>query len=303
MKATKFLLVFLVLFLTGLIHTQAQGLYNIATLDDEDRPPLRWAGGVNFDTDDNQFNDGVEWSDLTAGGGAGIGLSDVNGNSTTSFRALAEFLVKILGEDENPNGAGYIGAYGNYTTVSTDAVDENLVQVGFKFNYFDRLTAFNEVQLIYGAKVFYETGSVEFGDGKEDLSGFGACAFTGVNFKVNNNWSIGVEVPVVTYRSTTFEANGSEFDSNSFSALVNLNNPITAIARFNIGNARNFKFSGKDTDGDGIDDKDDECPEEAGFEFLNGCPDKDGDGIADHKDSCPDVAGPISNGGCPKTDG
>jgi hypothetical protein len=36
-----------------------------------------------------------------------------------------------------------------------------------------------------------------------------------------------------------------------------------------------------DTDGDGIADKDDECPNEAGPVSLKGCPDTDGDGVAD----------------------
>jgi hypothetical protein len=34
-----------------------------------------------------------------------------------------------------------------------------------------------------------------------------------------------------------------------------------------------FKFGGKDTDGDGIYDKDDACPEVAGLKEFNGCPD------------------------------
>jgi len=45
-----------------------------------------------------------------------------------------------------------------------------------------------------------------------------------------------------------------------------------------------IKFGGKDTDGDGIYDKDDACPEVFGLEAFNGCPDADGDGVADGKD-------------------
>lgn len=63
-----------------------------------------------------------------------------------------------------------------------------------------------------------------------------------------------------------------------------------------------FKFGGKDTDGDGIYDKDDACPEVAGPKALNGCPDADGDGVADKNDKCPQVAGPSANGGCPWPD-
>lgn len=55
-----------------------------------------------------------------------------------------------------------------------------------------------------------------------------------------------------------------------------------------------------DTDGDGVLDKDDQCPTEAGT--INGCPDKDGDGIKDSEDSCPDVAGIAAFNGCPDSD-
>ncbi|NRS88597.1 outer membrane protein OmpA-like peptidoglycan-associated protein [Flavobacterium sp. 7E] len=64
-----------------------------------------------------------------------------------------------------------------------------------------------------------------------------------------------------------------------------------------------FKFGGKDTDGDGIYDKDDACPDVAGLKEFNGCPDTDGDGIADKDDSCPEIAGPKEFNGCPDTDG
>ncbi len=64
-----------------------------------------------------------------------------------------------------------------------------------------------------------------------------------------------------------------------------------------------FKFGGKDTDGDGIYDKDDACPEQAGLKQFNGCPDTDADGIADKDDACPEIAGPAEFNGCPDTDG
>jgi len=59
----------------------------------------------------------------------------------------------------------------------------------------------------------------------------------------------------------------------------------------------------KDTDGDGVPDKEDKCPNIAGIRSLGGCPDKDGDGVTDAEDKCPDVAGVKIFGGCPDTDG
>ena len=64
-----------------------------------------------------------------------------------------------------------------------------------------------------------------------------------------------------------------------------------------------IKFGGTDTDGDGIFDKDDACPDVAGIAAFNGCPDTDGDGIEDSKDSCPNEAGTAEMNGCPDTDG
>jgi OmpA-OmpF porin, OOP family len=47
------------------------------------------------------------------------------------------------------------------------------------------------------------------------------------------------------------------------------------------------RFGGaRDTDKDGVADKDDRCPTEFGLKELKGCPDTDGDGIADLDDKC-----------------
>jgi OmpA-OmpF porin, OOP family len=58
----------------------------------------------------------------------------------------------------------------------------------------------------------------------------------------------------------------------------------------------------KDTDGDGVIDADDKCPDVKGLASLLGCPDKDGDAIADADDKCPDVAGLSKYNGCPIPD-
>lgn len=63
------------------------------------------------------------------------------------------------------------------------------------------------------------------------------------------------------------------------------------------------QFNGcPDSDGDGVADPNDLCPEVAGLKALNGCPDTDGDGVADKDDDCPNLAGTRANRGCPSTD-
>ncbi|MCG1035372.1 OmpA family protein [Polaribacter sargassicola] len=63
------------------------------------------------------------------------------------------------------------------------------------------------------------------------------------------------------------------------------------------------KFGGNDTDGDGVYDKYDACPEIPGLAEFNGCPDSDGDGVIDSEDACPEVPGLAIMNGCPDTDG
>ncbi len=60
----------------------------------------------------------------------------------------------------------------------------------------------------------------------------------------------------------------------------------------------------KDTDGDGIVDSKDKCPDVAGVAKYDGCPvpDTDGDGINDDNDKCPTVKGVAKYQGCPVPD-
>ncbi len=46
-----------------------------------------------------------------------------------------------------------------------------------------------------------------------------------------------------------------------------------------------------------------ECPETPGLPEFNGCPDTDGDGIEDRNDACPNTPGLAEYNGCPDTDG
>lgn len=59
-----------------------------------------------------------------------------------------------------------------------------------------------------------------------------------------------------------------------------------------------------DTDGDGINDKSDKCPNQKGTAEYQGCPipDSDGDGFNDKEDKCPNQAGVAKYNGCPIPD-
>ena len=63
------------------------------------------------------------------------------------------------------------------------------------------------------------------------------------------------------------------------------------------------RVSALDSDGDGVPDVDDLCPDVPGPPERRGCPvfaDRDRDGVSDDIDRCPDEPGPPENQGCPQ---
>lgn len=71
---------------------------------------------------------------------------------------------------------------------------------------------------------------------------------------------------------------------------------------FQLGLGIVFRFKKNDSDGDGVGDLIDECPDTPGPREFNGCPDSDGDGIIDKKDDCPTEPGRRRTRGCPDRD-
>lgn len=112
----------------------------------------------------------------------------------------------------------------------------------------------------------------------------------GVALDLSRSWTMGLELGART-------AGSDYLDGVSLSG--NPNKPDWYwFAGLNIA----LRLGKKDTDGDGIADKVDKCPETPGFGRTNGCPDADHDGIADNDDACPHKYGVITLGGCPVKD-
>lgn len=112
------------------------------------------------------------------------------------------------------------------------------------------------------------------------------AAFTGnveLGFNLWASDKIGVEIGTV-YRGSL---NHNNSDYSHFQHLIGVK----------------FAFGGKDSDGDGVYDAYDDCPNEPGLKEFNGCPDTDGDGIPDKDDECPNDAGIPQFNGCPDFDG
>jgi outer membrane protein OmpA-like peptidoglycan-associated protein len=96
-----------------------------------------------------------------------------------------------------------------------------------------------------------------------------------------------------------------------FSNVDDRTTPIPAGLDYkpqNIQAGLKIKLFGKkvpaDSDGDGIPDPKDKCPNVIGLERYNGCPipDTDGDGINDEEDSCVTQPGTLKYHGCPIPD-
>ncbi|MDN3674091.1 DUF5723 family protein [Flavobacterium branchiarum] len=91
-----------------------------------------------------------------------------------------------------------------------------------------------------------------------------------------------------------------KFKDTDEDGVIDKNDACRKIA----GPAENNGCPWPDTDKDGVFDKDDACPNVAGPIENKGCPwqDTDGDTLLDNVDACPTVAGPVENKGCPWPD-
>lgn len=83
------------------------------------------------------------------------------------------------------------------------------------------------------------------------------------------------------------------------------NNQLAVFTSYTVDTSSCDAVPPTDSDNDGVNDEDDQCPNEAGPASNNGCPvivppvDPDGDGVIGDADQCPNEAGPASNNGCP----
>ena len=112
-----------------------------------------------------------------------------------------------------------------------------------------------------------------------DINNFKALGGLGINFWLNDNIGLNIQ----TGYHHAFKSDANDYFQHSAGIVI--------------------KFGAKDTDGDGVYDKDDECIDVKGLKEFKGCPDTDGDGIPDKDDACPEEKGTKENKGCPDTDG
>ena len=134
-----------------------------------------------------------------------------------------------------------------------------------------------------------------------------------VNLTVLTSGSATLDEDYSISSSSIIISEGSSSGSLSIALIDDLISEGDENIEINISSSGNFLFLNSqlsitiidddfDTDGDGIVDVNDSCPETAGPVEGLGCPDTDGDGIYDNEDQCPDEPGDVENSGCPIVD-
>jgi len=134
------------------------------------------------------------------------------------------------------------------------------------------------------------------------IAGIGAVAETEGDFNLQVPAGIGVNIKLEDRAYINFQ---SEFRYSLKEDRNNLHHGIGFVyllGKKAMEDEEKEMMEG-DSDGDGLVDEIDLCPQQAGPKELSGCPDSDMDGIADYEDQCPTDAGPVEMQGCPDSDG
>ena len=119
-------------------------------------------------------------------------------------------------------------------------------------------------------------------NGEDNLIGAGTVnAALGLHFNIAKNVAIKVQ--------STYKHSFEDYLTKHFQHNVGIT--------FGLGNRNEAPKELPDTDGDGVDDEHDLCPDTAGKVEFSGCPDTDEDGVPDSLDACPNEKG--ADNGCP----
>ena len=127
---------------------------------------------------------------------------------------------------------------------------------------------------------------------------FGGQVGAGIDFLLGQNAILFVQAGQSYLQANDGRLDGVDNNATTFWDKKDRYMQFSAGLRANMGKA-------KDTDGDGVPDRKDKCPDTpTGVKVdVNGCPvDTDGDGVADYLDKCPDVKGLANLSGCPDAD-
>jgi outer membrane protein OmpA-like peptidoglycan-associated protein len=181
---------------------------------------------------------------------------------------------------------GHFGIEGNFTDVSTHT--DNAAATSLKFKNYGGDLAFRfapEAKVV--PYIMAGAGEVQF----ENAKRFGYDAGAGLLFRLSDVFGLRFQAKDVFTKDSGGELTGSNKTMSNFLFTGGLN--------LAFGGAK------KDSDKDGVPDKEDKCPDTPlGCKVdATGCPiDSDKDGVCDGLDQCPDtpVGATVDARGCPK---
>jgi hypothetical protein len=163
----------------------------------------------------------------TIGFGAGIGLSQDFEETTYCF--TGEYLYQLNSDEYK---GWYVGAEVTHNITSFGDFNSNKTIAGGKFQYNFSGVPSGETQFVAGLMGNFAFGNNDNNGFKDDFTGTIFCAYSGVNIRVSDNWSIGAQFPVLIFENYTFNPeNGGEFKTDATSLFINKDNPLKIIIR------------------------------------------------------------------------
>ncbi len=166
--------------------------------------------------------------------------------------------------------------------------------------YFDQLHNVGGYNVGLGVRPSSNSGSVSYATGS-----VGLLVQPSINYFLSDAVALNLGGYFI-YQPFTNSSNNGYMLTDKMGQYSSVMNTVTASNNTSYGlnlGVRIFLGKGRDSDHDGIPDKDDRCPYVYGSPLFHGCPDTDGDGIPDIDDSCARIPGLAKFNGCPDSDG
>lgn len=168
----------------------------------------------------------------TLGGSAGIGFSQ--DFEEINYCIGLEYLFQLTQFGANPL---YAGAHASYGGFSFNGNESSLFQLGASVQLFTPFSDYlNRVHITNGISASYLIGSQTTNGLTDNLNGYSIMLHTGLNLPINENVSISLMVPVVSFQHVSFsnDENAVDISVNETTVLINKNNPLQIGLRFRL---------------------------------------------------------------------
>jgi hypothetical protein len=173
----------------------------------------------------------ISLPNMTIGGGLGVGFEQ--DFEETSFCLGAEFLYKTLVLNKSDL---FIGA--NAKIATTSFMDLNNIQfsAGPTAQLFTPISIFGDTHITNGVGANILFGTNDTNGIKNDISGFEVILNSGLNVRLNNNASLSVILPILSYQNVKFKNQDGDnlFETSGTTLLINKNNPVTLGIRIGL---------------------------------------------------------------------